>query len=121
MGTLKHTSLMFLLDLMGKKVIHWIVYDTLDGLRYATKIFLVLVSFESGGKRSLERPITPSEKAVPECILSREETTRRKRLNLLLQCRSIVVTLTEKLKCGPCLQKHFTRIYEREDAGEIPH
>jgi hypothetical protein len=82
---------------MGKRVIHWIVYDMLDGLRYATKMFLVLVSFESDGKRSCERPITPSEKAVPECILSREETTRRKRLNLLLRCRSIVVTLTEKL------------------------
>ena len=50
MGTLKHPSLMFLLDRMGKKVIHWIVYDMLDDMRYATKIFLVLVSFESDGK-----------------------------------------------------------------------
>ena len=69
MDTLKHTFLMFLLDLMGKKVIRWIVYDMLDGLRYATKIFLVLVSFESDGKRSLERPITPSEKNAQQGIL----------------------------------------------------
>jgi len=33
-GALKNISSMFLLDLMGKKVIHWMIYDTLDNMQY---------------------------------------------------------------------------------------